>query len=80
MSELKISFEEFCHWQVFFELEPQDYGDNYRTALILERITNMAGKSLKKPVKVEDFLPKAEPKPAQTADEQKAFFKRLRGE
>jgi hypothetical protein len=40
----------------------------------------MAGKSLKKPVKVEDFLPKAEPKPAQTADEQKAFFKRLRGE
>lgn len=61
-------------------MEPQDYGDNYRTAMILERISNMAGKSLKKPVKVEDFLHKAEKKTAQTADEQKAFFKRLRGE
>lgn len=64
----------------YLEMEPPEQGDQYRTALLLERITNMSGKSVKKPVKVEDFMPKAPKKMAQTMEEQKAFFRSLRGE
>jgi hypothetical protein len=79
VSELDISFEEFCHWQAFFSLEPPDQKDDIRLAMLLERITNMSGKSVKKPVKVEDFLPKEEKKMAQTLEEQKEFFRNLKG-
>jgi hypothetical protein len=81
VSELDISYEEFMHWLAYLELEPPDYGATYRTALVLERITNMSGKSVKKPVKVDDFMPKAPViEMAQTIDEQKAFLRSIRGE
>lgn len=77
---LQLTWEQFMHWQAYFEIEPPEHNDNYRTALILERITNMSGKSVKKSVKVEDFMPKKETKQAQTMEEQKAFFRNLRGD
>ena len=75
---LSLTWEQFCSWQAYFEIEPPEQADNWRAALLAERITNMSGRTVKKPAKVEDFMPshKAKPK-AQTAAEQKAFFRGL---
>ena len=76
VSELKMSWREFMHWQAYLRIEPPDDGDNKRTAMLLAQITNMSGRSLpkNKSVKPDDFLGK--PKP-QTMQEQIDFMKSL---
>lgn len=73
---LDLTWQQFCDWQAYFEMEPPDYGDNLRTAILAERITNMAGRASKKTAKVADFMPNAKPK-GQSAAEQKAFLRGL---
>jgi hypothetical protein len=65
----------------FLKMEPPDEGDNYRTAMLLTQITNMAGKSLPKgkKVKPEDFIGKPEANKVQRPEDHKAFFLTLRG-
>jgi len=77
VSELNISWREFLHWQAYFQLEPPDAADNYRTAMVLAQITNMSGKSLAKgkTSKPEDFL--AKKVVVQSAEDQKAFLRSL---
>lgn len=73
--ELDISWTEFMHWQAYLEAEPPEQGAVHRTAAVLAQIANFSGRSLPdgKRVKASDFLPKK----AQTAQQQKAFFKSL---
>ncbi len=80
VSELNLSWREFQYWLAFLDAEPPDYGDNYRTALVLSQITNMAGRSLpdKKRVSPEDFMGKPEPL-VQTEADIKTFMLSLRG-
>jgi hypothetical protein len=75
-----MSWREFTHWMAFLELEPPEAAENYRLAVLLSQMTNMAGKSLPKgrKVKPEDFLPKR-PEKEQDSQDQKKFFMSLRG-
>jgi hypothetical protein len=74
-----MTMREFVHWCAFLKLEPPDEGDNMRTASLLATITNMAGRSLpgKKTVEPKDFFQRE--KPRQTAAQQLAFMKTLKG-
>lgn len=82
VSELRITWREFMHWQAYLRMEPPDEGDNQRTAALLAQITNMAGRSLpdRKKVKPEDFLRTSEKEQArQDEEDQKAFLRALGG-
>lgn len=74
-----MTMREFVHWCAFLKLEPPDEGDNQRTAALMATITNMSGRSLpdKKTVEAKDFMPR--PKQRQTASQQLAFMKSLKG-
>lgn len=77
LDELDISYDEFTYWCAFLKLEPPEEAANMRTAMLLSQITNMSGKSLRegRSVTPDDFLGK--PKPAQSLDDQIAFFKSM---
>jgi len=75
VSELRMTWREFLLWQAYLDVEPPDRADNMRMASLMACITNMSGKSVRKPVKPADFLPR---KPMSAA-QQRAFFKSLTG-
>lgn len=70
------------HWIAYLEMEPPEHSNDYRTAMICAQIHNAAGKSYKKNITPDDILGKRKVKPveSQTAQEQKEFLKRLRGD
>lgn len=81
VSELNISLREFYHWLHYLKLEPPDEGERQRFAALMAQMTNMSGKSLKQghTVTADDFLGKPKEIKRQTAEEQIAFMKGLKG-
>lgn len=82
MSELNISRREFNQALAYLQIEPPEEGDNKRAASLMAQVANYAGRALpkKKWLTADDFLGKPqEPKPMQTAEEQKTFMRGLKG-
>ena len=75
VAEMRISWREFVYWQAYMDAESPEAAANARTASVLAQIANFSGRSLPdgKRVKPADYLPRK----AQSATQQKAFFKSL---
>jgi hypothetical protein len=58
VSELNMTWREFCHWQAFLHENPPEASDDRRVAALMAQITNMSGRSLRdnKRVSAADFL------------------------
>ena len=79
MSELNISRREFNQALAYMQIEPPEEGDNKRTASLMAQISNWSGRR-KKWLSADDYLGKPqEIKPMQTAEDQKAFMRGLKG-
>ena len=74
-----MSRREFNQALAYLQIEPPEEGDNKRTASLMAQISNWSGRC-KKWLSADDYLGKPqEHKPMQTADEQKAFMRGLKG-
>ena len=81
-SELNISRREFNQCLAYLQIEPPEENANRRTASVMAQIANWSGKVIKegKTATADDYLGNPqEPKPMQTAEEQKAFMRGLKG-
>ena len=74
-----MSRREFNQALAYLQIEPPEEGDNKRTANLMAQISNWSGRC-KKWLTADDYLgTPQEPKPMQTAEDQKAFMRGLKG-
>ena len=75
---MNISRREFNQALAYLQIEPPEEGDNKRAASLMAQISNWSGRC-RKWLTADDYLGKEEPKPMQTAEDQKAFMRGLKG-
>lgn len=57
-----MSASQFSRWMVFYSLEPWGFQEeNRRVGVIAATTANVAGKTLQRPVKPDDFIPRDPP-------------------
>lgn len=77
-----MTWEQFWYWIAYFEIEPPNRAEDYRAAMICAQIQNTAGKTYKKMVTANEILGIEKPQPEryQDVNDQKDFFRSLRGD